>query len=488
MKGKITKGITIFNVILFFAIVFFSFFGTSGLFSLFGKQFSIPFYLSIIALPLFYFCYFFVYGNRCVDILIKTIMSLFCVLFVASLGMAFILKPISKTLYSETPTKVVIVNAVKYAYDLAMIPYFSFFAGTIKKDWIKRFVFFFLVVWTMFGCFQVLCYALNSSTLWAIYDSLDVLKIVGGNSEMFRRIRLNYGSFRFFGFASEPSMNALLFSVFLTPFLTKKILFDRNGKRASKAFYVVIGFFSMLFLYLTKSASVYFTFLAEVVFLILLGKHSKKINKSIWFSIIGGLLGVLILLMCIPESRYVLIDRFLFKIIDINDASTQHRYSTIWNDLMVLSKFPLFGVGDGNQGFFYAQNVAGTWMSRNLETQAAIKGEMGLVSGGAAIPSFISGFGIFGLIALAITIKKLFSITRADSLIRPSIKVYYLGGLFTLLFALMVSNGFHREYLVQLFLSSYFFIARIGDNKKDWLDSIMIRHDLANAFCERMDI
>lgn len=202
----------------------------------------------------------------------------------------------------------------------------------------------------------------------------------------------------------------------------------------------------------------------------------------------SGFVGIMVILICIPGSRYVLIDRFFLKIIDISDASTQHRYSTIWNDLLILVKFPVFGIGDGNQGFFYAYHVSGTWMARNLETQAAIKGELGLLNGGAAIPSFISGFGVFGIAALFVTMKRIFAKTKDRPALSSSNRIYYLAGIITLFFALFVSNGFHRTYLVYLFLTSYFLLTNIDDDKISWIHAIMSRHDYGNCSCDQIEI
>ena len=119
---------------------------------------------------------------------------------------------------------------------------------------------------------------------------------------------------------------------------------------------------------------------------------------------------------------------------------------------MILLKNPLFGVGDGNQGYFYAENIAGTWMSRNEETQSAIQGKMGLLNGGAAIPSFISGFGLLGSWLI---VKAYLRYLRQAAKVNPRwmrIRPYFWTGFASALFLASAAVGMHQNYLLLLIL------------------------------------
>ena len=452
MKSKITKCVTSLNVLLFLLICVFAFASDTKLFSIAGRTFSLSFYLSVIALPLFYCSYFFIYKKRSIDYLIKNIAVLFSVLFVSSLAMGYILYPNYSGLFSTSPTKTVLINAIKYLYDLAVIPYFVFWLSYLNKKLFKRCFYIFLVAWIVIGAFQITAYRINNPTLWSIYDKIDILKIIGGTSTMMNRVRLNYGSFRFFGIGSEPAANCVLISALVLPFLAREIIKDsRLIKRIINSALFLI---SLSFALLTKSASVYVGLAIDFLFLCFYLFGSTQIPKK-WKIISGaGILAVGIVSLIVPATREIIVNRFLLKLVDTSDYSTQYRYSTIWNDFLILLKYPLFGVGDGNQGYFYSKHILGTWMARGIESQQAIKGEFGLLNGGAAIPSLFSGFGLMGIAAIIVAARKtLRTGTRKSHF--AIIKPYYVLTVTVVSALSFATIGIHRNYALLLVLSSY---------------------------------
>ena len=452
MRKRIDAWALYINLFLFAAIVFFSFFSTTGLFSVAGRSFQLSFYFGIVGLAVFYISYFFVFKSRSVDFLFPILICLFAILLTSSLGMAFALKPRFDGLFGSTPEREVIFNAAKYAFDLAFIPYFAFMVSILDRKKITLSVNIFLIAWIAFGLFQILVFYIDKESLWRVYDGLDVLKIIGGNSEMFLRIKNNYaGQFRFFGFASEPASNCLLVSVFLLPYLFYQT--TRKGiPFKKKAFYFLALAFVLLLAFLTRSASVYAGIAVDLIGLFVVSIRKKTIGPKTMAFIAGGLLVGMAILLAVPKTRDAILGGFLLKIIDRTNHSTQHRYSTIVNDFMILLKNPLFGVGDGNQGYFYAENIAGTWMSRNEETQSAIQGKMGLLNGGAAIPSFISGFGLLGSWLI---VKAYLRYLRQAANINPRwmrIRPYFWTGIASALFLASATAGIHQNYLLLLIL------------------------------------
>ena len=101
----------------------------------------------------------------------------------------------------------------------------------------------------------------------------------------------------------------------------------------------------------------------------------------------------------VNSDFYRTIQSVLGKISDTGNQSTAYRNSTIINDIEIFKDYPIFGVGDGNQGFFYAQNLP-FWVLASGSTEAlfALSGNIGVLNGGAFLPSIISGYGVLGCV------------------------------------------------------------------------------------------
>ena len=136
------------------------------------------------------------------------------------------------------------------------------------------------------------------------------------------------------------------------------------------------------------------------------GRLSKK-NTAVGMTII--ILGAFALLLIsitgsvrlggniFEEVRYYLI----VKPTDTANMSTMHRLSPTVNDIAIIRQHPLLGVGDGNQGFTYKQNVP-SYMLINPKSQDFANGIGGVVNGGAWFWAILSGYGLVGFLAILI--------------------------------------------------------------------------------------
>ena len=436
------KTCTYLNISLFLLLCFFSCFGTCSLFSVRGNYFSFSFYISLLALPLFYLTYL-IFKRHDVDFIIKLVATAMFLLIVSSLGMALIITP-RTTSFTVLPTSNVIKNAIKYLYDLALIPYFCFMVSFVRKKWAVRLIDVFFVIWILFGIFQILAFEINNPVLWRIYDAVDVLKIIGGNSTMLGKIRKNYASFRFYGFASEPANNCLTMC-FQFVYLYWR-LFKCQLTRKEKIEYGIFAFFLTLFAILTKSASVYTGVVVLLLFWFAQLLKTNKIGLKATIITLCCLLSVAIACAFIPQTRTLLYDDFILKLFNHSNQSTQYRYSTIWNDALVFIRIPIVGIGDGNQGYFYASNVSGTWMSANGEAQRAIQGKLGLLDGGAAIPSLISGFGIYGVVVIALSVRSYLLYAKKTNSIYNAVRPYAMALAVAFAVMALATVGIHRNY------------------------------------------
>lgn len=449
--NRVKKVLTACNVLFFVLICVFSCFGPCKWINVSGKTFSLAFPLSLVALPLFFITYC-VFRRHDADFVGKISFVTFFLLLTSSVGMAFVLGPTVGEYFEKDPLFVVFLNAIKYAYDLVVLTYFCYMVSFVKKKWFCRFVDAFMVVWIVFGLFQCLVFYVNNEALWKIYDSLDVLKVIGGDSTIFARIRHNYGSFRFYGFASEPAENCIFLCAMALYFYWR--LFECPLSRKKKIFYAVCLLFMAAFTVLTKSSSVYVGIFVTILglFVYLVRENKISVRTAVVALVTSCAIGII--LVIVPQTKSVIFDNLVLKLFNKNDYSTQHRYSSIWNDLMILLRFPLFGVGDGNQGYFYAANVSGTWMSRNYETQMAIQGKLGLLGGGPGIPAFISGFGVYGVVVLFLSVRSFLLYANKTNRQFDTIKPYLILMGIALFVLCMATSGPHRNYLLFLYASS----------------------------------
>lgn len=76
--------------------------------------------------------------------------------------------------------------------------------------------------------------------------------------------------------------------------------------------------------------------------------------------------------------------------------------------MKILGNYPITGVGDGIQGYFYNKNIPNSFLI-SPEVSKIYKGEVGIIdSGGAYFPAFFSSYGIIGLFFLLPLIRQYF--------------------------------------------------------------------------------
>ena len=83
------------------------------------------------------------------------------------------------------------------------------------------------------------------------------------------------------------------------------------------------------------------------------------------------------------------------------------RVSTLCNDMKIFMLYPITGVGNGCQGYFYKYNIP-DWVKFSDEVQNVIAYGTGSIAngGGNFFASYISGYGIIGIFILWSFIKQ----------------------------------------------------------------------------------
>ena len=468
-NNKIKTIINLVNISLFAVIVFFMFSGTSKVITIANRNFSISFWVSLIAIPLFVLSYFFVYKTKVMNRIAIILFCAFGLLSFTSITMSLMLTPHFSGYGGEYPIIVVLEESIKYLYDITLLLYFIFFIRFFSKKHLTIFAYSIIALWVVVSVIQFVIYLKPTSIIATIYDKADFLDILVDSSLI---DKARYEGFRLYSFLSEPSVNCIFICGFVLPFL----IFQTN-KTKKKPILLAINIILLLIVaagtLLTKSSAVYVTVFAFLIASLVFVIDKAKLKKVPKIIISCSIVAIFAMLFVIPFTRQLILYYAVDKIISISNLSTAYRYSTVFNDLLVFIKMPLFGCGDGNQGFFYFQHIAGTQMTISYETVNSLSFKQGILNGGALIPSFISGFGLFGIVVIFVLVKCYLALCKEQSLFNNSLfKYLFYTSFISISVAAMVAIGIHWNFTLYFFFSVPFIKPDSSSSIKDLLEPI----------------
>lgn len=271
---------------------------------------------------------------------------------------------------------------------------------------------------------------------------------------------------------SEPATISLIMNVLLMPYILSKILIGEEKLLNTIKFLLCIPI-----LFFSRSSSVYImTILNLTIFLYLYYKPFSKQNLStrkILFNVSIATILTLILLVTVNLNTSLAnnemvqkINYLTFeKISDDNNQSTLTRTSTVINDLKISLKYPLFGIGNGMQGYFYNEHIESEYFY-SQEVIDLYNGKSGIVNGGPFLPAFVSGYGLIGLLFLIIIMRQFFNLAKKRKnelssyyyMFIISTLTFFIGGIMT---ADIVSN------YIAIFCMSLPFLKINANNIKD---------------------
>lgn len=220
--------------------------------------------------------------------------------------------------------------------------------------------------------------------------------------------RLNRGVV-FFG--TEPSSSSLVL-VYIIPMIISLIIKPIEKNRRWREYLYILLFFP---LFITSGSSTVLIMLLILVIATIIIVTKKKVFYK--FLLIGSLgIGAIVAFSYgIGNMKKSIgysadtssLEYLLFaKIRDTDNLSTMMRSSTIINDMRIFMNFPLLGVGDGLQGYFYNENLPKEFLV-SPEVEDVFRGKLGIIDGGGAFfPCFLSAYGILGFIFLIPLIYK----------------------------------------------------------------------------------
>ena len=314
-----------------------------------------------------------------------------------SILMAFLLTGSVGTIAGETPLSAMVTGLMWLVFDAVIVYFVSYCYAHCTEDFLDR-VLDILLVFVLAVCGIQSLVMLGVPGSSALFDLINV----GNWLSVFKDVSFE----RLVGVGSEPAAMAKTLGLLCLPYCYCQAV-NGGGARYGFAFALLL-----LFGFLTKATTVYVT--VGFVLLGILLLHMRKAKSK---AVIAGVTTVCAILafsvlvvsftggQIVSDETAETFESVLWKISDVGNQSTAYRTSTVINDVEIFKDYPIFGVGDGNQGFFYAQNIP-SWViaSGSTEALSALSGSIGVLNGGAFLPSIFSGYGIVGCVLFGVWI------------------------------------------------------------------------------------
>ena len=471
LSPNVKKIIGRLNVIFFAIFLCFCFTESVSIIPILGSKVSLSFFISLIGIPLFFISYFFYYQNTMNNKLLIMCSILFFALSISSLGMSLILTPSYSGYFDTNPVMVWLEITAKYFYDFVCFFYvFCMFKYITMEKFIKGLKIYILLM-IGFTFFQFIVFVCNNNVLYSLYDAVNFLGIFQ-QSSLIRRLVNAHQSYRAYGFSGEPGHNCIFVSCIAIPLLSFEIVKKAKQKEQQNLLNIFCLVGVIVFGLLTRSPAVYIGMLINFLVFLVLFLKAKDVKKALKIAVSVSCALIVAIVFIVPYSREHVLSYFT-KIVDFNNQSTVSHYSSVFNDFKVFAKFPVFGSGDGMQGYFYTDNIINTFFSNNVEVQSLMNGQRGLIEGGAGVPSIISGFGIYGIFIISIFIYKIyfhqFDIKNQELLA----KIFIFMTSTILIIMLCVRSGLHRNYGMFLLFALHGYSCNVN-NKKTLTASIYI--------------
>ena len=343
--------------------------------------------------------------------LVKHAAGLLVYLNLSSLLMAFVIQAIYGDWGTESAFRGIAGMMVYFTQYLLMFLYNYRVFQLLPLDELNKLIHIDCLVLLGIGFFQVV--VINGIGA-GVYDRLNFFMILNESHKL--------GKLSLTGI--EGSTAGCIIGTFVLPYLLSQIIYKSR-------FYLFEFFFWTIPLFFTHSSTAYILAAVDIViFVILLILHSKDPLKGLVTLMITVIMIALVILTLrisgvmtneITDSiNYLLFE----KASDMNNGSTVSRTIPLLVNWGAFKEFPLLGVGNGLQGYFYEKYVP-EWTLRMAGSDARIfyaRRYDGIGNGGIFIPSLLSGYGLVGCLLILIFILHCIKENRLN---RPYIQNFY---------------------------------------------------------------
>ncbi len=394
---------------------------------------------------------------------LRTSILSFIVLVVISLFTSMILFQSFGVLYGETTITASFAENIYYLLIAVTFYYNAILFETVTKETICKIFDALCIFNVLLGIVQLLL--VNSYTVVSeIYDLLDVFDLFVDSTNLFSMGRICLT-------ASEPAGMAITICVLLLPYSMSRYLY---AEKRQKYLLFIIAFTILCFFSLSSSTYVALV-VSYLVFAILLYRKNRNPFFITFVLLLVFVIGYIFVTGILDDS-YIgrQINYYLFeKTTSTENYSTGYRYSTVINDFICFVNYPISGVGNGNQGFLYESSITSEYVSETIQNNylviRALNGNLGLLSGGPFVPSFISGYGMAGILIL---INQFLTANRAIRKHPDRVGFFremYTIGTITFLTVSFVSGGIEGNYLVLFVLSIPLMAEHFPEQEEDRL-------------------
>lgn len=287
------------------------------------------------------------------------------------------------------------------------------------------------VKWQLLLGYVQIAVCIGIGVVSAVYDGLDVFDVFRDSSYIQRITRIPLAG-------SEPASAGCVIGILVFPYLLGKIL---QGQRQKQ--YVLQLLLWLPVVYFTKSSTCYILVVTDLLVFMVLYIRNRRVIRStgILFALVAVVVGLVLVLSTDMADDNELVERIRYllfeKATDRNNESSVTRTIPTHINFQIFQRYPILGIGNGNQGFFYEEFFP-AWGKISINTFKKISG---VADGGVFVPSLFSGFGIVGVTAVA-----LFAVSYVRKVLRDKEKLDVMYYVFMIAGCAFVVNGFQSDY------------------------------------------
>lgn len=378
-------------------------------------------------------------GDKKTSSLLKMFTQVVIWFSVSSIFMSIIIQLTYGNYAGETAFSGIVGQLSYFIHYVFIVLYNIYVFKIISKDEIDKIlgrVCWFLL---LLGYYQALGYIVGEPfrTLGSIIDIFHVLFPEAGMTKLSLT-------------ASEGAKAGGIFAILVLPYLLAKAITSESSTK----YYIQVVLWVPIVIFM-QSTSAYLMVIAELLsFIYYALKNSEKQGKKLLRIMLLGLLIGSFAFLFIPETLFGsffdknAITYLIFnKINDSSNGSTMLRTAPLIVNWKTFLKFPIFGVGNGLQGYFYTEffpqeilNLAGVYSLYATATKT-------IVNGALFFPSILSGYGIVGCVLFCSFIIKLLIILNVK---RDGLDVFYV--MFCIALIPILFHGFQTEFAGSYFI------------------------------------
>ena len=317
------------------------------------------------------------------------------------------------------------------------------------------------------GYFQILLIVTRNTILCKLYDTVASDALFMSSSYLLKENRITLTT-------TEPAHAGYIIVRLILPLLLAYMLTEGLNRK------LLIKIVTWLpIIYFTQSSNAYILVGVElVIFAVLLVWKLVK-SKRIFLNVYSGTVLLVTGVLCalipyilekVDVSKLVYI--VFQKITDKTNMSTAWRVAPLYINWEIFKDFPILGIGNGNQGFFYWEHFP-NWAYELLAGTKTMEWNSGELSNGLLFfPSILSGYGIVGilLIIFFITIAIMYMWSQRNNRRREfAFFIIAVGG--------VIVNGFSSDFVgcydVWFIMSIPFLYSKVGKEEMNKNGRIM---------------